>query len=222
VIESPLSMHALFHIGPVAVTTPVVTTWVLMALLALGSRLLTLRLAIEPGRLQAATELVVTTIERQIDDVLQTDGRRFLPLVGTIFLYLALANLSEVVPGVKSPTAHLETAAALALVVFCAIHYFGVRSRGLWGYLRHFARPTVWLLPINLLSDVTRIFSLMIRLFGNVMSGGFLLAIAVALAGVLVPIPLMALEMLIGLVQAYIFTILATVFIGAAVGVAEA
>ncbi|HEV2334267.1 MAG TPA: F0F1 ATP synthase subunit A, partial [Stellaceae bacterium] len=130
---------------------------------------------------------------------------------------LVAANLSGVLPGVEAPTSKLETPAALALIVFVAVHFFGVRAQGLLGYLASFAKPKLVMLPLNIVSEVTRTFSLMVRLFGNVMSGEFMIALVVALAGLFVPIPLMALEILIGLVQAYIFTILASVFIGAAV-----
>ncbi|MFZ2101645.1 MAG: F0F1 ATP synthase subunit A, partial [Oricola sp.] len=126
-----------------------------------------------------------------------------------------------VLPGTQAPTAKIETPAALALIVFVSVHYFGVRAQGLLGYLASFAKPKLIMLPLNLLSEVTRTFSLMVRLFGNVMSGEFVIALVLALAGLFVPIPLMALEILLGLVQAYIFTVLATVFIGAAIGSVE-
>ena len=116
----------------------------------------------------------------------------------------------------EAPTSKLETPAALALIVFFSVHYFGIRARGLRGYLASFAKPKLIMLPLNILSELTRTFSLMLRLFGNIMSGEFIIALIVALAGLFVPIPLMALEILIGIVQAYIFTVLAAVFIGAA------
>jgi F-type H+-transporting ATPase subunit a len=215
---SPLVSHVAFHVGPLAVTSPVVTSWAIIAVLAVGARLLTRRLALRPDRRQAAVELVVTGIADEIEAVIRRDPRPFLPLLGTLFIFLVAANLSGVLPGVEAPTARLETPAALALIVFLAVHYFGVRAQGPLGYLASFARPKLVMLPLNILSEVTRTFSMMVRLFGNVMSGEFVLALIVAFAGLLVPIPLMALEILIGLVQAYIFAVLATVFIGAAVG----
>jgi F-type H+-transporting ATPase subunit a len=135
-----------------------------------------------------------------------------------MFIFLLSANISGVLPGVQAPTGRIETPAALALIVFLAVHAFGVRTRGLLGYLRSFAEPKLIMLPLNLVSEVTRTFSLMVRLFGNIMSGEFLIALVLALAGLFVPIPLMVLELLVGVVQAYIFTVLATVFIGAAAG----
>ena len=220
-IESPLANTPLFQFGPVPITRPVVTTWAIMALMTLGSLALTRRLRLQPGTWQAALELVVSTIEQQIGETMHRPGRRFTPLLGTLFLYLVLANFSSVVPGVQPPTAHIETAGALAAIVFVAVHFYGIQSRGLLGYLASFAKPTIIMLPLNVIAEITRTFSLMVRLFGNVLSGEFVVATVVALAGLLVPIPLMALEVLIGLIQAYIFTVLATVFIGAGIGSVE-
>ena len=215
---SPLTSTLLFHIGPVAITRPVVTTWIIMAVLTLVCRFVTRRLSMLPDRRQAVLEGIVTGIMGQIEDVIRKDGRPFLPLVGTLFIFLVIANLCGVLPGVEAPTGKIETPAALALIVFFSVHYFGVRARGLRGYLASFAEPKLIMLPLNILSEITRTFSLMVRLFGNVMSGEFIIGLVVALAGLFVPIPLMALEILVGLVQAYIFSVLATVFIGAAVG----
>lgn len=216
--SSPLASAVLFHVGPVAVTRPVVTTWGIMAVLTLGAWVATRRLKLIPDRRQAALELLVTGIGSQIEDVIRTDPHPFLPLLGSLFIFLVSANLSGVLPGVEAPTGKLETPAALALIVFLGVHYFGVRARGAFGYLASFAKPKLIMLPLNIVSEVTRTFSLMVRLFGNVMSGEFVIAMVISLAGLFVPIPLMALEVLVGLVQAYIFCVLATVFIGAAVG----
>lgn len=157
----------------------------------------------------------------QIENIVRRDATPLLPLIGTLFIFLVAANLSGVLPGTQAPIARLETPAALALIVFLCVHYFGVRAQGFLGYLASFARPKLIMLPLNLLSEVTRTFSLMVRLFGNVMSGEFVIALVVALAGLFAPIPFMALEILLGLIQAYIFTVLATVFIGAAIGSVE-
>jgi F-type H+-transporting ATPase subunit a len=211
----------LFHLGPIAITRPVVTTWVIIAVLALGSWVVTRRLALHPDRRQATLELIVTGIISQVEEVIRKDARPFLPILGTLFIFLVAANLSGVLPGVEAPTGKLETPAALALIVFVSVHFFGVRARGPLGYLASFAQPKLIMLPLNIISEVTRTFSLMVRLFGNVMSGEFIIALIVGLAGLFVPIPLMALEILVGLVQAYIFTVLATVFIGAAIDTVE-
>ena len=216
-MSSPLASAVLFHLGPVAITRPVVTTWALMAVLGLVSWFVTRRLALHPDRRQAVVELIVASIIDQIQEVIRKDPRPFLPILGTLFVFLVAANLSGVLPGVEAPTGKLETPAALALIVFASVHFFGVRARGALGYLASFAKPKLIMLPLNIVSEITRTFSLMVRLCGNVMSGEFIIALVVALAGLFVPIPLMALEILVGVVQAYIFTVLATVFIGAAV-----
>ena len=217
----PLASAVVFHLGPVTVTRPVVTTWAIMAVLTLVCWFVTRRLAQHPDRRQALLELIVTGILGQIEEVIRKDPRPFLPVLGTLFIFLVAANLSGVLPGVEAPTGKLETPAALGLITFASVHFFGVRARGPFGYLASFAEPKLIMLPLNILSEITRTFSLMVRLFGNVMSGEFIIALIVALAGLFVPIPLMALELLVGVVQAYIFTVLATVFIGAAVEPAE-
>jgi F-type H+-transporting ATPase subunit a len=218
---SPLTSTVLFYVGPVPVARSVVTTWIIMAALAGVSWGVTRRLDILASRRQAVLEIIVTGLAKQIEEVIRADARPFMPLLGTLFIFLVVANLSGLLPGVEAPTSKIETPAALALIVFFSVHFFGVRTRGLRGYLVSFAEPKLIMLPLNIISEVTRTFSLMVRLFGNVMSGEFVIALVVALAGLFVPIPLMILEMLIGIVQAYIFTVLATVFIGAAIGSVE-
>lgn len=215
---SPLTSTVLFCLGPVGITRPVVTTWLIMLALTAACALVTRRLQMQPNARQAALEILLTGIIHQIEEVIGKNARPFLPLLGTLFIFLVAANLSGVLPGVEAPTSKLETPAALAFIVFFSVHYFGMRSRGIAGYLASFAEPKLIMLPLNIISEVTRTFSLMIRLFGNIMSGEFIIALVVALAGLFVPIPLMVLEILVGIIQAYIFTVLATVFIGAAVG----
>ena len=217
-IESPLVMKTLFTIGPVPVTAPVVVTWGLMAFLTLGGWLATRSLALSPSRYQAVLELIAGAVEDQIRGTMRVAPKPYVPMIGTLFLFILAANWSSLVPGVEPPTAHIETDAALGLIVFGSIIYFGVRARGVGGYLKTFAEPSIVMIPLNLVETFTRTFSLIVRLFGNVMSGVFIIGIVLSLAGLLVPIPLMALELLIGVIQAYIFTVLAMVFIGSAVG----
>ncbi len=216
-INSPLTAKVAVHLGPVPVTEPVATTWALMAVLTICAALATRRLRAEPNMAQAVLELIVSTIEDQIRETLRTDPRPYLPFLASLFVFIACANLLALVPGLEPPTAHLETDAALAVIVFFAVHYFGVRALGWRDYLAQFARPTWVMLPLNLVSEITRTFSLMVRLFGNIMSGVFVIGVVLSLVGLFVPIPFMALELLTGLIQAYIFTVLAMVFIGGAV-----
>jgi F-type H+-transporting ATPase subunit a len=213
-MESPLTLHVVFQLGPVPFTTPVLATWGIMLFLVGGSWLLTRRLSLHPGTRQAALEVVVDAIQGQIRDTMRVEPTPYLPLIGMLFLFIFTANWSSLVPGVEPPTAHMETDAALSVIVFFAVIYFGIRSRGLRGYLATFADPGFLMIPLNLLATLTRNFSLVVRLFGNVMSGVFVIGIVLSLVGLLVPVPLMALDMLTGAVQAYIFSILAMVFIG--------
>src|SRR5262249_28141422 len=169
------------------------------------------------SKAQTILEALVGTIDDQIRDTMQVEPAPYRALIGTIFVFILLANWSSLIPGVEPPTAHLETDTAFALLVFFATIFYGIWTRGLLGYLRTFTEPTWIMIPLNLIEQVTRIFSLIVRLFGNVMSGVFIGAIVLSLAGLLVPVPFMALDVLTGAIQAYIFTVLAMVFIGAAV-----
>ena len=215
---SPLATKVVFMLGPVPVTEPVVVTWGLIGLLTLAGLFVRRRLSLVPSRGQAVLELFVGTMQHLIRETLRASPEPYLPLLGTIFTFILLANWSSVVPGIEPPTANIETDAALALIVFCAVIWFGIRARGLGAYLRTFAEPTLLMVPLNIVETFTRTFSLVVRLFGNVMSGVFVIGIVLSLAGLLVPIPLMALELLTGAVQAYIFAVLAMVSIGGAVG----
>jgi F-type H+-transporting ATPase subunit a len=215
-IGSPLAAKTVFSIGPLAITEPVVVTWGLVAALGLSGFFATRSLSLKPSRYQAALELIVGAIADQIRDTMRAAPRPFVPLVGTLFLFILAANWSSLIPGVEPPTAHIETDMALGLIVFCAIIYFGIRARGVTGYLKTFAAPSFVMIPLNVVETFTRTFSLIVRLFGNVMSGVFIIGIVLSLAGLFVPIPLMALELLVGAIQAYIFTVLAMVFIGSA------
>jgi F-type H+-transporting ATPase subunit a len=218
---SPIENEVLFRIGPVEVTRPVVTTWAIILALGLACWLGTRRMSTRPGRWQMALETVVSLLASQIREIVRRDAQPFLPLIGTLFIFIAAANLSALLPGVKPPTASVETPAALAVIVFFSVHVYGIRARGVRRYLKSYLEPNPLMLPLNILSEITRTFSLMVRLFGNVMSHELIIGIVISLAGLLVPLPFMALTILIGLIQAYIFSVLATVFVGAAVGAAE-
>ena len=217
-MTSPLVETPLLMLGPVPVAASVLTSFAITAILGGAAYGLTRRLsATKPGAAQTALELLVTTIDDQVRDVVQGNPSTYTPLVGTLFIYLAVANCIEVVPLLHSPTARLETTMALALIVFFSVYVYGIRAHGIGGYLKHFIQPSPLLAPIHVLSEATRTFALMMRLLGNIMSHGLVLAIVVSLAGLFVPIPLMAFGIFVGLVQAYIFAMLATVYVGAAV-----
>jgi F-type H+-transporting ATPase subunit a len=218
----PLQTEVLFHLGPVPVSNAVVTTWVIIAVLVGLSWLAMRHAEVRGGWLQSTVEVGVEAIADQIRSVIQADPWPYLPLLGTLFIYIVFANLSGELPGVVAPTAHIETPAALALIVFFSVQFFGIRRQGLKGYAARYLQPNPLLLPLNLLSQATRSFSMMVRLFGNMMSHEFIIAIILFLAGLFVPVPFMLLGILIGIIQAFIFTVLATVYVGGAVSAVEA
>jgi len=217
-MTSPLTSVALFRLGPVPITAGVMATWAIMAVLVIGSILISRRLSLVPSKTQAFFELIVDTVDGQIRDTMRLEPAPYRAFVGTLFIFIFVANWSSLIPGVEPPTAHIETDAALALLVFIAVIWFGIRASGIRGYLSTFASPNPIMIPLNFIESLTRTFSLLVRLFGNVMSGVFVIGIVLSLAGLLVPIPLMALDLLTGAVQAYIFAILAMVFIAGAIG----
>jgi F-type H+-transporting ATPase subunit a len=218
----PLQTHVVFHAGPMPITVTVATTWAIMAALVVIAVLSMRRAAVRGGWLQSAVEVAVEAIADQIKAIIGTDPWPYMPLLGTLFIFLVFANLSGELPGVEAPTAHIETPAALALIVFFSVQFFGIRQQGLKGYAERYLQPNPLLLPLNLLSQITRSFSMMVRLFGNMMSHEFIIAIVLFLAGLFLPVPFMLLGILIGLIQAFIFTVLATVYVGGAVGSADA
>jgi len=209
----PLGITVVWQLGPVAITGTVVTTWAIMAVLGTLSVLLTRRLSLRPGALQTAIEGVVVTLEAAIAAVAPDQARRMLPLVGTLWVFLVVANLAGLIPGVHSPTGDLSATAALALLVFLSVHWFGIRARGLRAYLRHYLSPSPILLPFHLISEITRTVALAVRLFGNIMSLEMAALLILLVAGFLVPIPILMLHIIEALVQAYIFGMLALIYI---------
>ncbi|HUA36055.1 MAG TPA: F0F1 ATP synthase subunit A [Candidatus Binataceae bacterium] len=216
--ESPLHAAVVFHLGFVPISTTVVTTWGLMLVLTTCCWIATRGFQVRAGSWQAIIESLVQSIEEQIQGILGRDPGPFVPLLGTLFVFLVAANLSGIVPGVKAPTASIETPAALATIVFFSVHFYGIRIQGVVHYLKGYLEPNPVMLPLNILSEMTRSFSLAMRLFGNIMSDELVIAIILSLAGLLVPIPFMAFAILVGLVQAYIFSVLAAVYIGGGIG----
>jgi F-type H+-transporting ATPase subunit a len=193
-------------------------TWGLMLVLAIGSRLITRQLSIglERSRWQNLLEIVVTGIENQIEDVGLSEPRKYLGFLGTLFLFIATASLCTVIPGYQPPTGSLSTTAALALCVFVAVPFFGIEDQGLGNYLKSYARPTFIMLPFNIISELSRTLALAVRLFGNMMSGAMIIAILLTITPFVFPIIMTLLGQLTGMVQAYIFSILAAVYIAAA------
>jgi len=193
-------------------------TWALMFALTLGSALVTRRLSMDlsRSRWQNLLEIVVTGIEKQIEDVGLRHPEKYIGFLGTLFLFIALASLCTIIPGYEPPTGSLSTTAALALCVLVAVPMFGIEEQGLGNYLKSYVEPTVIMLPFNIISELSRTLALAVRLFGNMMSGTMILAILLTITPFIFPIAMSALGLLTGMVQAYIFSILAGVYIASA------
>lgn len=203
-----------------------VTTWLVMALLAVGSHLLTRRLVIDGGlavsRRQAGLEIIVLGIRDQIREVGLDRPDDYVGFIGTLFLFLATANLLTIVPFYEPPTGSLSTTVALAICVFAAVPIYGIKSQGLVRYLKSYLEPTFLMLPFNVIGELSRTLALAVRLFGNMMSGSMIIAILLTITPFLFPIVMTLLGLLTGMVQAYIFSILAVVYIAAATKAADA
>jgi F-type H+-transporting ATPase subunit a len=195
-----------------------VFTWGLMLLLVVGSRLITRKLStdLQRSRWQNLLEIVVTGILKQIEEVGLSQPRKYIGFLGTLFLFVAVASLGTIIPGYEPPTGSLSTTTALALCVFVAVPLFGIEELGLGKYFASYVEPTFIMLPFNIISEVSRTLALAVRLFGNMMSGAMIVAILLTITPFLFPIVMTVLGLLTGLVQAYIFSILAAVYIAAA------
>jgi F-type H+-transporting ATPase subunit a len=196
----------------------IVLTWGLMFVLAVGSELITRKLStgLRRSRWQNFLEIIVTAIEKQIEEVGLRHPEKYLPFLGTLFLFVAAASLGTVIPGYEPPTSSLSTTTALALCVFVAVPLFGIEEQGVGGYLKSYAQPTAIMLPFNIISELSRTLALAVRLFGNMMSGAMIIGILLTITPFIFPIAMTALGLLTGMVQAYIFSILAAVYIAAA------
>jgi F-type H+-transporting ATPase subunit a len=207
-----------WHYGVFKLNATIFFTWCLMLVLVVGAMLITRKLSIDlkRARWQNLLEIIVMAIVQQIEEVGLSNARRYLPFLGTLFLFVGFAALCTVIPGYQPPTGSLSTTVALALSVFVAVPHFGIRQQGVWAYLRSYAKPTAFMLPFNIISEVSRTLALAVRLFGNMMSGAMIIAILLTITPFIFPIVMTVLGLLTGMVQAYIFSILAAVYIAAA------
>ena len=207
-----------FEAWGVPINATIFYTWVVMVLLTVASVLITrkLRPDVPPNRWRTTLEVIVQGIQGQIEEIAQGPSRHLLYFSGTLFLFVALSNLLLVIPGFTPPTSSLSTTTALALAVLIAVPLFGITSRGLGGYLKTYLEPSFIMLPFNIISEFSRGISLAIRLYGNIMSGAVIAAILLGVAPFFFPVVMDVLGLLTGLIQAYIFAILATVYISSA------
>lgn len=204
--------------GFVKLNATIVFTWGLMFVLAVGSKIITRKLSVtqERSRWQNLLEIIVTGIMRQIEEIGLSHPRKYVNFLGTLFLFVASASLFTIIPGFEPPTGSLSTTVALALGVFIAVPYFGIAQQGLGNYLKTYIKPTVIMLPFNIISEFSRTLALAMRLFGNMMSGAMIIGILLVISPFIFPIIMTMLGLLTGMVQAYIFSILAAVYIAAA------
>ncbi|MBV1930729.1 MAG: F0F1 ATP synthase subunit A [Porticoccaceae bacterium] len=208
-----INASILFQLGSVELSNTVVTTWVIMAISGLLAWLTSRSLTLQPGPVQTIAEGIVSTIETAINEVAPEHTRQLLPFIGTLWLFLVIANLSGLIPGIHSPTRDLSATSALAILVFFSAHWFGIRTQGLKNYLRHYLSPSPIMLPFHIISEITRTIALAVRLFGNMMSLEMTALLVLLVAGFLAPIPILMLHIIEALVQAYIFGMLALIFV---------
>jgi len=204
--------------GPAVLNATIVYTWLVMALLVLGSWLITRRLSsgVRISRWQNLLEIIVSGMQKEIGEISHEQPGGYLAFVGTLFLYILVSNILSIIPGFESPTASLSATAALAICVFVAVPIYGIASRGLKGYLTLYVKPTAFMLPFNVMGELSRTLALAVRLFGNMMSGAKIIAILLAIAPVLFTVLMHVLGLLTGVIQAYIFAVLAMVYIASA------
>jgi F-type H+-transporting ATPase subunit a len=203
----------LFYLGPLPVSETVATTWGLLLFMFLIAWLSTRRLELDPGGWQVALEGIVGAIQDAVAAVLPEHALDILPFIATLWIFLVIANLVGIVPGLHGPTADLSTTAAMAILVFLSVHWYGIRIHGLRRYLRHYVEPNPVLLPFHIVSEISRTVALAVRLFGNIFSLEMAALLVLAVAGFLVPVPVLLLHIVEALVQAYIFGMLALIYI---------
>jgi len=196
----------------------IIFTWIVMAILVLISYLATRNLSIGPkiSRWQNFLEVIIGYIRQQIKEITQQNPDPLVAFLGTLFLFISVSNLLTIIPGYQAPTSSLSTTSALAISVFLAVPVFGIAKKGVWGYFKHYLEPSIFMLPFNIIGDFSRTLALAIRLFGNMMSGTLIIAVLLLIAPLFVPIIMQVLGLLIGQIQAYIFAVLATVYIASA------
>jgi F-type H+-transporting ATPase subunit a len=216
-------LNIIWQAGPIKLNATILFTWLVMLLLVVGSWLVTRNLStgMRISRWQNLLEVLVVAVRDQIEEVSQQKAAPYLAFIGTLFIFIATANVLAVVPGYQAPTASLSTTAALAICVFIAVPIFGIARRGAAGYLRQYLEPSPIMLPFNIIGELSRTMALAVRLFGNVMSGSMIAGILLAITPLFFPVVMQALGLLTGLIQAYIFAILAMVYIASATRVHE-
>ncbi|CEG57756.1 F0F1 ATP synthase subunit A [Legionella fallonii] len=205
--------YFVFSIGYLKITLSLLTTWFIMLVLLIFAWVATRKLSFQASSLQVVLEGVISTMYDAIAEVLPQHVELVFPFIATLWIFILVSNLIGIVPGFYSPTADLSVTSALAIMTFISVHWFGIRAEGLQGYLKHYIRPTPLMLPFNLISELSRTLALAIRLFGNVMSLELTALIVLMVAGFLAPVPILLLHLIEAIIQAYIFGMLALIYI---------
>jgi len=217
-VAEEIAPSVVFEIGPLQVTSTVVNTWVMIGLLGFASFWIGRAFKIRPNMVQNAIEWLAEVINGLIvKNIGSKNTELFFPLIATLTIFIGASNLLGLIPGLRSPTPDINTPIAMALIVFVSVPYFGIRTHGLWGYLKHYVEPIFLMLPIEITSEIARTFSLTFRLFGNILGEEIIIAILFLIAPFIVPVPMMLFSIFTGVLQAYIFTLLSCVYIGGAV-----
>lgn len=205
----------LFNLLGFPINATLIWTWVVMAFLTLGSWAITrtLKTTIHISKFQAILEMIVVTIRNQIHEVSNDNPMKYMPMIGTFFLFIGTSNLLTIIPWFQPPTSSLSTTAAFALCVFCAMPYYGIKNAGVKRYFQKYIEPTPIMTPLNILSDFSSTFSLAVRLYGNMLSGTIIASVLMMLAPFLLPLPMQILGLVTGMIQAYIFALLAIVYV---------
>lgn len=216
-IQNELIPAVVFSLGPLQVTRTIVNTWIIMAIVSVVFIILGRNLKTRPSRLQNALEWLVEVIDNMIKGMIPEQPRLFLPIVGTLTIFITAINLGGLIPGLKSPTTDINTPLALAIVVFFSVHYYGIRRKGLIGHLKHYVEPIFLMLPIEIVGELARTMSLTFRLFGNIFGEEIVIAVLFLILPPLIPIPMMLFSIFTSVIQAYVFTLLTIVYISGAV-----
>jgi F-type H+-transporting ATPase subunit a len=217
-VSNEITPETVFSVGPLQVTTTVINTWIMIGVLSIAAFFIGRTFKVRPGGFQNAIEWLVNAINGLISNNIESEHTEvFFPLIATFAIFIGVANLLGLVPGLKSPTTDINTPLAMALIVFFSVPYFGIRTNGLGGYLRHYVEPIFLMLPIEIASEIARTFSLTFRLFGNILGEEIIIAIFFLISPFILPVPMMLFSIFTGVLQAYIFTLLSTVYIGGAV-----
>jgi len=219
--NNEILIHSLWQIGPLEFTISTLTSWGILLCLACVFGLVTRRLNIKPDPVQNIAEAVVNVAEKAVQEVLPNHYLQLTPFILSLWLFLIVANLTGLIPGLHSPTRDISVTAALAIIVFFSVHWFGIKTQGLKQYLQHYLTPSPVLLPFHILSEITRTLALAVRLFGNMMSLEMVAMLLLFIAGFLVPVPILMLHIIEALVQAYIFGMLTLIYIASAIQTQE-